>query len=559
MNLLPARNLLTIACASVALATATSAQTRLLRFDPLPAGSSVNKVPVAGVGDLDRDGVPDLAIGRPTLNNYRGAVLLESGRNGALLAQFDGDPSQQASFGFSTASLGDIDSDGYVDLAIGAVRYGTASAAPGAVYVYSGRTRTLRAVLVGDGEGDLFGSAIASVGDLDGDGVPDFVVGAPENGAPIGFYGAGYVKVFSGRTLAMLYRREGTHVADEYGSSIAGVGDVDHDGAADFMVGALLERNTTSGQGSARVYSGASGSVLRAYFGEPGSDHFGVAVGSPGDVDGDGIRDFVVGAISMTNPLPGKVWVYSGSNGSRIGTVIGPAGSGVFGLRIAPAGDVDQDGFADFWVSDPMDAATGPGLGAVHLVTGRQLKISFTMRGPNPGCGFGSTMASVDDLDRDGLPDLAIGVPGVTGVRGGVTSRLDVMSSARYVSTFGRGCSTTQIPTLDASLPILGTTLQVFLSTRALPSSGFCMLSRTPDLPTPLPYGCTLYIDQPTMAIVANFTTDAAGRWFGAFPLPSDPNLVGVQLAMQAMIVATAGFQLYDTTNAVYLSPTLHP
>jgi hypothetical protein len=132
----------------------------------------------------------------------------------------------------------------------------------GMARVFSGRTRQVIADVFGDG--DLFGSVIAAVGDVDRDGIGDFAVGAPENGSPIGNYGPGYAKPFSGRTRALLRKIHGTSVADEFGSSLAHAGDVDGDGRADFFVGALLEsRPGATGQGSARIYSGSDGRVLR--------------------------------------------------------------------------------------------------------------------------------------------------------------------------------------------------------------------------------------------------------------------------------------------------------
>ncbi len=536
----------------VALAAAVPAQTRLLRFDGLPNGPTVNKVPCAGLGDLDGDGLADLAIGRAALNNYDGAVFLHSSRNSALIARIDGGAGLGSSFGIAIGPIGDIDRDGVEDFAIGAAAHRVGAAQTGAAHVYSGRTRAHLATLLGDGDGDLFGSVVAPCGDTNADGHPDFAVGAPENGNAAMSYGAGYAKVFSGRDFTVLLRVSGARVADEFGSAIAPVGDVDHDGRSDFMVGALLEASPTGGQGSARVYSGATGSVIHEFLAEAASDHFGVAVGSPGDVDADGIDDFMVGAISMVNPTPAKVWLFSGLDGSTIGSVVGEAGSMVFGLRLAAAGDVDQDGHDDFWVADPMNSAIAPMLGAIFLVSGRTLGTLMTLRGPNSMAGFAMTMTTIRDLDRDGLPELGIGVAMAGLPQGGTTTRFEVISPARRVAQFGLGCSTTQVPTLDATAPTIGRPMAMFVTSRAVPSPGVLLLGAVPDRPFPLQYGCSVYLDVANVSSIATFVTDGAGRWTGAFPIPASPGLIGVPFALQSFVVATAGPQLFDATNGVY-------
>ncbi|MGE0143813.1 MAG: integrin alpha [Planctomycetota bacterium] len=541
-----------------ATSTWSRAQTTLLRFDPLPEGASRNRVPVAGLGDLDGDGFSEIGIGRASIADFRGQVRIHCGRSGALIASLDGDAGLRGSFGFSIARLDDLDRDGVDDFAIGAPVHPVGGVPVGMARVFSGRTRQTIADVFGDGEGDLFGSVIAAVGDVDRDGIDDFVVGAPENGAPIGHYGPGYAKLFSGRTRTMLRKIQGTNVADEFGSSLAPAGDVDGDGRADFLVGSLLEsRPGATGQGSARIYAGSDGRVLRDFYAEAGSDHFGVAVAAVGDVDADGVGDHAIGAISMVNPLPGKVFVYSGADGQSLGVVVGPPGSGVFGLRIAAGRDVDQDGHDDFWVADPMDSGSGAPLGAVHLVSGRSLSIQRTLRGPNPGSGFGSTLETVEDLDFDGLPELTIGVPTVRSIRGAISARLDVVSSAPQLSTFGSGCSTTQVPRLDATSPRLGSSWLFFLSSRPVAVPGALMLSLKPNLPTMLPTGCVLYTDSGSSVPALGFVTDAAGRWFGSIALPAVAALEGLELATQGMVVATAGLQLYDLSNGVYA--TLRP
>lgn len=539
-----------LAAAVLATASATlPAQSRLLRIEPLPPDSTL-AAPVNGIGDVDADGFPDFAIGLAKTNSFDGAVDVRSGRTGRTLAMLAGDPGLASSFGEAAAKVGDVDRDGHDDFLVGMARYPFAGNRTGAARLFSGRDFSVLLTVYGDGEGDLFGTAVAGIGDVDADGFPDFAIGAPENGDPVLNYGKGYARVYSGRTLRSLGTFRGVQIGDEYGSSIAGIGDLDGDGHDDFMVGALLELHN-DGQGSARVYSGHDFSLLHEFFAERGTDHFGVSLGSAGDVDGDGQADLMVGAIGMASYLKGALWVYSGVDGSLLQTLRGEATSGVFALGCAAAGDVDQDGFGDVYVSDPMDASAGTRTGAIHLFSGRNWQKIWTIHGPNTGSAFARFFGVVGDLDHDTLPDIVVSTPAVALPRTTI-SRVDVITNADRVSTYGRGCATTMPPRLDATAPAIGSVMSVLLSSRPVPSPGVLLLGSVPNVPTPWVADCTLYVDLATASVAGSFVTDGAGRWIGGLPLPASETLLGVRFAMQALVVATAGPQLYDVSNGVY-------
>jgi hypothetical protein len=533
----------------LACAAALPAQARLMRIEPI-SRDLTQTAPLAGIGDVDADGFPDFAIGLAATDGFDGAVEVRSGRSGAVLATLRGDRGLGASFGVAIAGVGDVDRDGHADILVGMTRMPFGGDRPGGARLFSGRTFQALATVFGDGHGDLFGAAVAGIGDVDGDGVPDYAVGAPENGDPVPHYGPGYASIHSGADHRRLRRLRGVAIGDEYGSAIAGIGDLDRDGRADFMVGSLLEYRA-NGQGSARVYSGRDFRVLHAFFAEPGTDHFGVSLGSAGDVDGDGIADLMVGAIGMTSHLKGALWVYSGLDGSLLQTLRGGPASGVFAMGCAAAGDVDQDGFADLFVSDPMDGTAGPMAGAVHLFSGRTWQRLWSVHGPNPGSMYGRQFARVGDLDQDGLPELAVSTPMVALPRTTV-ARVDLLSTSGRVSTFGRGCATTMPPRLDATDPALGSTMTVLLASRPVPSPGVLLLGPVPNLPTRWVGDCTLYVDLATTVVAATFVTDGAGRFAAALPIPPNQAILDARFALQALVVATAGPQLYDVSNGVY-------
>jgi hypothetical protein len=137
-----------------------------------------------------------------------------------------------------------------------------------------------------------FGSSVSDAGDVNGDGVDDLIVGAPGNGG----FNPGNVQVFSGVDGSVLYNFDGDSGSDRFGVSVSGAGDVNGDGFDDLIVGAVLDNDNGFQSGSARVFSGSDGSVLYNLDGDSARDGFGGSVSGLGDVNGDGVADFIVGA-----------------------------------------------------------------------------------------------------------------------------------------------------------------------------------------------------------------------------------------------------------------------
>ena len=128
---------------------------------------------------------------------------------------------------------------------------------------------------------------------MNNDGFADLIVGArgdDNNGSY-----SGSARVLSGNGGSVLFTFDGDSAGDEFGISVSGAGDVNNDGFADLIVGASAT-TTTANSGSARVLSGIDGSDLFTFDGDSAGDRFGVSVSGAGDVNGDGIADFIVGA-----------------------------------------------------------------------------------------------------------------------------------------------------------------------------------------------------------------------------------------------------------------------
>jgi hypothetical protein len=260
---------------------------------------------VAGVGDVTGDGVPDIGVGawqaRPA-GDSSGSAYVISGADGSVVWRFDG-TAQQHRVGFSMWSAGDIDGDGRDDVIVGAT--GQTS-----VYVLRGTDGAVLLHLQGETPGDSFGYSVRSADDVDGDSVPDVMVGALK---AYGF--RGYARVYSGATGVLLHHVEGDGSTDVFGTSIVGFGDVDGDGYGEFAAGGFHNSGNGHDSGITRIYSGRSGAVLATLFGNSGNDWFGYALAKLGDVDLDGVPDLAIAA-NLDNAgaaSGGSVNVYSGT------------------------------------------------------------------------------------------------------------------------------------------------------------------------------------------------------------------------------------------------------
>ena len=118
----------------------------------------------------------------------------------------------------------------------------------------------------GDVADDRLGSSVSGAGDVNGDGVPDVIVGIIGDDTNGDFSGS--ARVFSGLDGAILHTFFGNSEGDGFGSSVSGVGDIDGDGADDLIVGAISDDDNGPYYGSARVFSGADGSILYTFFGD---------------------------------------------------------------------------------------------------------------------------------------------------------------------------------------------------------------------------------------------------------------------------------------------------
>ncbi len=329
---------------------------------------------VDGAGDVNGDGYDDLVVGQPggtVANGFEGQVFVYSGLTGDTLyvkSAFGDD----ADFGHTVAGAGDVDRDGYDDFIAGAPRaFGRRVFsqlivdANGAAVVFSGRTGEPIHTWIGDDDGDYIGNAVDGAGDVDADGYPDLVVGA--RSAQVPGDGEGEVYVYSGRTGERLHTWTSPSLLNfDFGFDVSGAGDVDADGHADVIVGSFSVGAQESG---AFVYSGRTGALLHSWFGESYSS-FGLSVSGAGDADRDGHDDLLVGAYGafVDNTARGAAYLYSGQTGALLQAWYGEDYRDRVGYAVSDAGDVNADGFPDVVIGAPgvSGSAVNSGVARVY-------------------------------------------------------------------------------------------------------------------------------------------------------------------------------------------------
>ncbi len=394
-------------------------------------------ISAATAGDVDGDGYADVIVGAYQFTNGEGnegrAFLYRGTETGLqIVPGWTAEGGQlNAEFGWSVASAGDVNGDGFGDVIVGAPHYGNDQFFEGRAYLYLGSASGLSATPAWFAESDIpggtFGYSVAGAGDVNGDGFDDVIVGAYQLSNDQAGEGRAYVYLgsASGLSPTPAWTAEGDQADAFFGYAVSGAGDVNHDGYDDVIVGAPNFDNGETDEGRAYLYLGsASGpSTAPAWIAEGNQEiaRFGSAVAGAGDVNRDGYADVIVGAPYFHNGQEeeGRAYLYLGS---ASGLSPDPAWTGesdqpyaLFGAAVATAGDVNGDGYADAIVGAPYatNGQSGEGQAFAYLGTASGLSATpaWSAESDQAGARFGWSVATAGDVNRDGLDDLIVGAP----------------------------------------------------------------------------------------------------------------------------------------------------
>ena len=373
--------------------------------------------------------------------------------------------------GSSVSSAGDLNGDGLDDVLIGAPYLNDGTTYTGGAYVVFGSATPgsfqLKASdldgtngfqLVGVADEDFAGVSVSSAGDVNGDGLDDIIVGAP--GAGLDDYGAAYV-IF-GRTKAFpdklpLANLDGTNgfaiyganVNHHFGTSVSTAGDINGDGYGDVIIGAPGAGGEAANSGNAYVFFGKGGAFSGSYSvgtfpnshgfviaGTSTGDNVGGSVGGGGDINGDGYDDVVIGASGANSGGTdrGAAYVLFGKASFGANIALSALGSGGFrmegvangdhaGGSVAIVGDINADGLADVGVGAKFADDGGMDNGAAYVLFGHTgawntTKLSsttlngtkgFKLTGVNDGDNAGGEIRGAGDINGDGRDDLIVG------------------------------------------------------------------------------------------------------------------------------------------------------
>jgi hypothetical protein len=274
---------------------------------------------VATAGDVNGDGYSDMLIGAYSTDLSTGtAYLYMGGPSGpsASASWTSTGEGQSDQFGYSLATAGDVNGDGYSDVVVGATGH---TSETGKVYLYlggaSGLSGSAAWTAAGETTFNLFGYKVATAGDVNGDGFSDIVVGAVGHSSDTGKAYL-YLGGVTGLSTSASWTATGEATGDYFSHSVAAAGDINGDGYSDVVAGAL---GNTSYTGKAYLYlGGATGLPASASWtatGEATNHYFGNAAAAAGDVNGDGYSDVVVGAYGHTSNA-GKAYLYLGGGGA---------------------------------------------------------------------------------------------------------------------------------------------------------------------------------------------------------------------------------------------------
>jgi hypothetical protein len=400
---------------------------------------------VGTAGDVNGDGYSDVIAGANLYDNGQGdegAAFVYLGAGAApLTISWSAESNQAGGFFGAVAAAGDVNGDGFSDVLIGASGYDNGEAEEGKAFAYYGSAAGLSTIPNWSFESNRpvanLGFELDTAGDVNGDGYSDVIIAA-RNYPPLataGIPGTGKAYVFhgsaTGLALAPAWTAEPGQAEATFGYSCGTAGDVNGDGFGDVVIGAGLYDNGEDQEGRAYLYEGSPAGLQDhpswIVEGNQAGAALGEAVGTAGDVTGDGYSDLIIGATYYDNGQPneGTVFIYEGSAAGPERTPSWTIDSNVaeayFGRSVGTAGDVNGDGFSDILAGSPFFSNGEVWEGKVFMYLGSASGVSTTpswsIESNQVDALFGTVLCTAGDVNGDGYSDVIVTGPGLDAPR----------------------------------------------------------------------------------------------------------------------------------------------
>jgi hypothetical protein len=390
---------------------------------------------VGTAGDVNGDGYADAIVGASYYDNGQedeGRAFVYHGSAAGLRRAPDwtAESDQAYSyFGAAVSTAGDVNGDGYSDVIVGADWFDGGDPNEGRAFVYHGSAAGLSTTPDWIAESDqfwaFFGISVGTVGDANGDGYDDVIVGASSysNGQDL----EGRAFVYHGSPAGLSATPSWTAESDQalafFGASVGTAGDVNGDGYDDAIVGAYNYDDGQAGEGWSFVYQGSAAGLSATPDWTAQTDQafarLGISVGTAGDVNGDGYDDVIVGAYHYTNgqDSEGRAFVYHGSpaglSAAPYWRVESNQVSALFGFSVGTAGDVNGDGYDDVIVgADYYDRGQddeGAAFGFYGSADGLRQSSYWSGEGNQVSAHYGASVGTAGDVNGDGYEEAIVG------------------------------------------------------------------------------------------------------------------------------------------------------